>query len=134
MSPIKDRSVSTENERCALVTEYQRYEESVLREKSYALNMADRELIRLAVFDPHGVNDARELIATIMAAIDEAVEIKTIERLSRWEESERQKERETGYLHSLMPCPPSEHADGNPSTRPAHRSAMPCKSHPASRA
>lgn len=27
-----------------------------------------------------------------MAAIDEAVEIKTIERLSRWEESERQKE------------------------------------------
>lgn len=49
MSPIKDRSVSTENERCALVTEYQRYEESVLREKSYALNMADRELIRLAV-------------------------------------------------------------------------------------
>lgn len=27
MSPIKDRSVSTENERCALVTEYQRYEE-----------------------------------------------------------------------------------------------------------
>ena len=92
MSPIKDRSVSTENAHCALVTEYQRYEESVLREKSYALNMADRELIRLAVFDPHGVNDARELIATIMAAIDEAVEIKTIERLSRWEESERQKE------------------------------------------
>ena len=41
MSPIKDRSVSTENERCALVTEYQRYEESVLREKSYALNMAE---------------------------------------------------------------------------------------------
>lgn len=72
MSPIKDRSVSTENARCALVTEYQRYEESVLREKSYALNMADRELIRLAVFDPHGVNDARELIATIMAAIDPA--------------------------------------------------------------
>lgn len=32
-----------------------------------------------------------ELIATIMAAIDEAVEVKTIERLSRWEESERQK-------------------------------------------
>lgn len=88
MSPIKDRSVSTENARCAL----ERYEESVLREKSYALNMADRELIRLAVFDPHGVNDARELIATIMAAIDEAVEVKTIERLSRWEESERQKE------------------------------------------
>lgn len=87
MSPIKDRSVSTENARCALVTEYQRYEESVLREKSYAMNMADRELLRLAVFDPHGVNDARELIATIMA-----VEIKTIERLSRWEESERQKE------------------------------------------
>lgn len=92
MSPIKDRSVSTENAHCALVTEYQRYEESVLREKSYALNMADRELIRLAVFDPYGVNDARELIATIMAAIDEAVEVKTIERLSRWEESERQKE------------------------------------------
>lgn len=90
----KDRSVSTENARGALVTEYQRYEESVLREKSYALNMADRELIRLAVFDPHGVNDARELIATIMAAIDEAVEIKTIERLSRWEESERQKRSE----------------------------------------
>lgn len=92
MSPIKDRSVSTENARGALVTEYQRYEESVLREKSYALNMVDRELIRLAVFDPHGVHDARELIATIMAAIDEAVEVKTIERLSRWEESERQKE------------------------------------------
>jgi len=31
MSPIKDRSVSTENARGALVTEYQRYEESVLR-------------------------------------------------------------------------------------------------------
>ena len=91
MSPIKDRSVSTENAHCALVTEYQRYEESVLREKSYALNMADRELIRLAVVDPHGVNDARELIATIMAAIDEAVEIKTIERLSRWDECERRK-------------------------------------------
>lgn len=59
MSPIKDRSVSTENARCALVTEYQRYEESVLREKSYALNMADRELIRLAVFDPHGVMTLR---------------------------------------------------------------------------
>ncbi len=71
----KDRSVSTENVHGALVTEYQQYTESVLREKSYALNMADRELIRLAVFDPHGVNDARELIATIMAAIDEAVEM-----------------------------------------------------------
>ena len=92
MSPIKDRSVSTENVHGALVTEYQQYTESVLCEKSYALNMADRELLRLAVFDPHGVHDARELIATIMAAIDEAVEIKTIERLSRWEESERQKE------------------------------------------
>ena len=92
MSPIKDRSVSTENERCALVTEYQRYEESVLREKSYAMNMADSAILRLAVFDPHGVHDARELIATIMAAIDEVVEVKTIERLSRWEESERQKE------------------------------------------
>ena len=92
MSPIKDRSVSTENVHGALVTEYQQYTESVLREKSYALNMGDRELLRLAVFDPHGVHDARELIATIMAAIDEAVEVKTIERLSRWEESERQKE------------------------------------------
>ena len=54
MSPIKDRSVSTENARGALVTEYQRYEESVLREKSYALNMADRELIRLAVLGVSG--------------------------------------------------------------------------------
>ena len=90
MSPIKDRSVSTENVRGALVTEYQQYTESVLREKSYSLNMADRELLRLAVFDPHGVNDARE--AMIRAAIDEAIEIKTIERLSRWEESERQQE------------------------------------------
>jgi hypothetical protein len=89
MSPIKDRSVSTENVHGALVTEYQQYTESVLREKSYALNMADRELLRLAVFDPHGANDARELIA--MTAIDEAVEVKTIERLSRWDECERRK-------------------------------------------
>lgn len=92
MSPIKDRIVPVENVRGTLVMEYLRFEESALREKLYALDVADCELIRLAVFDPHGVNDARELIATIMAAIDEAVEVKTIERLSRWEESERQKE------------------------------------------
>lgn len=96
MCPIKDRSVSTENARGALVTEYQQYKESVLREKSYALNMADRELLRLAVFDPHGVHDARELIATIKTAIDEAVEIKVVERLNRWDECERQKEGSHG--------------------------------------
>jgi hypothetical protein len=92
MSPIKDRSVSTENARGALVTEYQRYEESVLREKSYALNMADRELSRLGTAGSLDVQNARELIATVMAAIEEVVEVKVIERLSRWEECERQKE------------------------------------------
>lgn len=92
MCPIKDRIASTENARGVLVTEYQRYEESVLREKSYALNVADHELSRLGTIGSHDVQNARELIATIKAAIDEAVEIKVVERLNRWDECERQKE------------------------------------------
>lgn len=91
MRSITDLIASAENARSALVTEYRHRNESDLLEKSYALNTVDRELRRLAVFDPRGVNTARELIATIMAAIDEAVEIRAVERMRRWGLSERQK-------------------------------------------
>ena len=91
MRSITDLIASAENARSALVTEYLQCKEGFLREKSYFMYMADREVLRLAVFDPRGVNDARKLIATIKAAIDEAVYTKVIERFNRWEESERQK-------------------------------------------
>lgn len=87
MSPIKDRIAPVENVRGTLVAEYLRFEESALREKLYALDVADCELLRLG--RACNVNDAREAISALSLALEDAIDIKTAERLKRWDDAER---------------------------------------------
>lgn len=87
MSPIKDRIAPAENVRATLVAEYLQFEESALREKLYALDVADRELLRLG--RACNVNDAREAISALSFALEDAIDIKTAERLKRWDDVER---------------------------------------------
>lgn len=86
MSPIKDRIVPAENVRGALVVEYLRFEESALREKLYALDIAGREILRLG--QACNVNNARAAISELSYALEDAIDIKTAERLKRWDEVE----------------------------------------------
>lgn len=87
MSSIKDRIASAESVRGALVVEYLRFEESALREKLYALDVADCELLRLG--KACNANNAREAISVLSLALENAIDIKTAERLKRWDEAER---------------------------------------------
>lgn len=87
MSPIKDRITPAENVRGTLVVEYLRFDESTLREKLYALDVADCELLRLG--KACNVNNAREAISALSLALEDAIDIKTAERLKHWDDAER---------------------------------------------
>ena len=91
MSPIKDRSVSTENVDKALVKVYETCSEGALIERSSSLSSAICELtywrypsVETPITEGR-INDAINVLEAIRGAIDEAIEAKTKARIARLE-------------------------------------------------